>query len=476
MIYSIVTCLIIGGIVAYFFTKKNYDPIYQIVQALAGRAGIELNPGLNEYSFVQQAINNTLNEKEIIMEKLEKQNLSLRSGFLARLIKGTYDHAVPIEEALYSYDIRWISDIFCIILFYIDDFNKLFEEASLKKTDLMEQVKLVSFIISNNVIEELVDKNHYGLVTEVDDMLVCLVNVNEEHMADIEDELMEIVSKAQKFIKDNFFVHFTISIGGLHKTLTGIPESYREAQEAMEYRIVMGSEKIIRYDQIQNPGNHYDYPLEMEQQLINAIKIGDLKTARKVVNEIFEKNFSGEILSIQMIKCLFFDLISTMIKALNDINLINSNNFIEELNPISRLLCCNTIDEMKCQMMDILSKVCQYIVSYSKDRNKKITEQIVSIIENSYTDDNLSISSIACRFGLTAPYVSKIFKDTMGEGIQDYINKVRLKKAKILLLGGPANLEHIARKVGYSNSNGLIRVFKKYEGVTPGQFREINKY
>lgn len=131
---------------------------------------------------------------------------------------------------------------------------------------------------------------------------------------------------------------------------------------------------------------------------------------------------------------------------------------------------------MKFQMMDILERVCQYVEHSSKDRNKKITEQIVSIIEDSYTDDNLSITSIACRFGLTAPYISKIFKDTMGEGIQDYINKVRLNKAKALLLGAPANLEHIARKVGYSNSNGLIRVFKKYEGVTPGQFREINRF
>ncbi|HHV96122.1 MAG TPA: helix-turn-helix transcriptional regulator, partial [Clostridiaceae bacterium] len=74
------------------------------------------------------------------------------------------------------------------------------------------------------------------------------------------------------------------------------------------------------------------------------------------------------------------------------------------------------------------------------------------------------------------PYISKIFKDTMGEGIQDYINKVRLNKAKALLLGENENLECIAKKVGYTNSNGLIRVFKKYEGVTPGQYREINKF
>lgn len=63
----------------------------------------------------------------------------------------------------------------------------------------------------------------------------------------------------------------------------------------------------------------------------------------------------------------------------------------------------------------------------------------------------------------------------MGEGIQDYINKIRLKQAKKLLLEQNLNLEQTANKVGYSNSNALIRVFKKYEGVTPGQFRDMNR-
>lgn len=101
---SILLCLFIGGIVAYIFTRKNYNPIQNIIEALASRAGIELNPNLNEYSFIQQAINNTLDEKEIIQEKMEKQKMTLRSAFLARLIKGSSDQIVPIDEALSLYN------------------------------------------------------------------------------------------------------------------------------------------------------------------------------------------------------------------------------------------------------------------------------------------------------------------------------------------------------------------------------------
>ena len=164
-----------------------------------------------------------------------------------------------------------------------------------------------------------------------------------------------------------------------------------------------------------------------------------------------------------------------MIKALNDINSPDSVSFIEELNPIARLLASNIVDEMKYNMMDILKRVCDHIESSKKDRNQKIIEQIISIIKNSYAGPNLSITYIAGQIGLTGPYISKMFKDQMGEGIQDYINKIRLKQAKKLLLEQNLNLEQTANKVGYSNSNALIRVFKKYEGVTPGQFRDMNR-
>lgn len=322
---------------------------------------------------------------------------------------------------------------------------------------------------------QLIGKKYLGLVTEVDDMMACLVNVDEQDGEKIEEELTQMAAQIQSIIRDNFYIHVTISVGGIHETIVGIPKSYQEAQEAMEYRMVMGSGRIIRYNEIENPSNRYDYPLKIEQQLINSIKLGNFKTAKSIINDVFEGHFSDGMPSIEMTKCLLFDLMNTMIKALNDINSPDSVSFIEELNPIARLLASNIVDEMKYNMMDILKRVCDHIESSKKDRNQKIIEQIISIIKNSYAGPNLSITYIAGQIGLTGPYISKMFKDQMGEGIQDYINKIRLKQAKKLLLEQNLNLEQTANKVGYSNSNALIRVFKKYEGVTPGQFRDMNR-
>ena len=60
-------------------------------------------------------------------------------------------------------------------------------------------------------------------------------------------------------------------------------------------------------------------------------------------------------------------------------------------------------------------------------------------------------------------------KDTV-EGILDAIHKERICQAKELLKGG-MTVQATAQKIGYLDARGFIRTFKKYEGITPGQYK-----
>jgi YesN/AraC family two-component response regulator len=74
---------------------------------------------------------------------------------------------------------------------------------------------------------------------------------------------------------------------------------------------------------------------------------------------------------------------------------------------------------------------------------------------------------------MTVAYISHLFKKQMGIGIVDYINRFRIEKAKELLIDPRLKLNDIAEILGYANDAAFIRVFKKYEGVTPGRYREV---
>ena len=62
-----------------------------------------------------------------------------------------------------------------------------------------------------------------------------------------------------------------------------------------------------------------------------------------------------------------------------------------------------------------------------------------------------------------------------GFGLLEYINRCRVNRAKELLQNEPSlSIATIAKQVGFDYPNSFIRIFKKFEGMTPGEFRRKN--
>jgi two-component system, response regulator YesN len=92
-----------------------------------------------------------------------------------------------------------------------------------------------------------------------------------------------------------------------------------------------------------------------------------------------------------------------------------------------------------------------------------------------YIKDNikveLDLEKTAAKFNLSIYYFSRIFKDILGYNFPDYINKVRIDMAKELLKNDSISIKEICYSVGYSDPNYFSKVFKKYEGLTPSEFK-----
>jgi AraC-like DNA-binding protein len=84
---------------------------------------------------------------------------------------------------------------------------------------------------------------------------------------------------------------------------------------------------------------------------------------------------------------------------------------------------------------------------------------------------DLSITVISDHIGISVSYLSRVYMKYRGIGLLDYIHKVRLERAKELLESNK-NIKDIALQVGYLESKALIRSFKRYEGITPGRYKE----
>lgn len=102
---------------------------------------------------------------------------------------------------------------------------------------------------------------------------------------------------------------------------------------------------------------------------------------------------------------------------------------------------------------------------------KESVRLAIDYIRNHYNED-ISLEMIAGKVFVNPAYFSQLFKKETGCGFNDYLNSLRLENAKILLRQPFLKINEVADMSGYNSIAYFNRIFKKYVGVTPSEYRE----
>lgn len=84
----------------------------------------------------------------------------------------------------------------------------------------------------------------------------------------------------------------------------------------------------------------------------------------------------------------------------------------------------------------------------------------------------LTIKEVAQQVHLNPSYFSVLFKEEAGLTFIDYVTRLRMKKAKELLESSSLSLDAISEQIGLQTTSYFIRMFKKFERMTPKQYRD----
>ena len=124
------------------------------------------------------------------------------------------------------------------------------------------------------------------------------------------------------------------------------------------------------------------------------------------------------------------------------------------------------IKEIKMQTVIQMRK----LRNMQKDTYSEIIKDALNYIEYHYTEE-LGLNELALKLGISASYLSTVFSREVGLGINVYISQKRMEKAKWLLKQTNLKIREIAESVGYHSDKHFIKVFEKYEKMTPSCFR-----
>lgn len=106
---------------------------------------------------------------------------------------------------------------------------------------------------------------------------------------------------------------------------------------------------------------------------------------------------------------------------------------------------------------------------------KDTKEKILRYIED-HLCSAVTLQAVADACGISSQYLSAYFKKEMGINFKTYVDTQKMEEAKRRLMQTGGSIQEIAQSLGFSESKNFIRVFKKYESMTPGEYRERMGY
>ena len=100
--------------------------------------------------------------------------------------------------------------------------------------------------------------------------------------------------------------------------------------------------------------------------------------------------------------------------------------------------------------------------------------QVQYLVQKNYIND-ISLENIASNYNTSIQHLSRVLKQYLKMNFQQYINNLRIKKSKYLLKNSTKNIESISTECGYKTRYTFIRMFKILEGITPTEYRYMEK-
>lgn len=310
-------------------------------------------------------------------------------------------------------------------------------------------------------------ENHVLAVQNMGRVLVILFGYALDAQDDYIYSSIEEVS-ARVFEQLNMPVN--TGIGLIYANEREITFSYNQAGIALaaSQNESTNSGMTVKYSTLPIDQSRIFYSTDMSEKLINYTRQGELENLKKILNNLEEENFEKRKLSVAMQKLLISDIVSTMLKLMNDDRSIDVVHFADEI------LCYSDTRWAMDKLKEKFTNLCMLYGDAKNNRRNTYQSMLHQYMEEHYMDKQLTLAQMAEEFAFSEGYFSQFFKDNTGDVFSNYLETLRIQKAKELIKHKQDTLETIALKVGYNSSGTFRRAFKRVTGVSPSVWDETN--
>lgn len=277
---------------------------------------------------------------------------------------------------------------------------------------------------------------------------------------------------AYKELLDLFFdschVHPFYGISQPHCSPESLHEAFRETAAALNQLTPIPACSYVFYEASENTSAPLAWP-KLERFLF-LVESGQPAEALILFPELFHYFARIEHCRLQDAKDYCMEIVEDLRKILPK-DLQPPHSSAASLSLINNLNFIFSFQDLEEYFLQVFRNLAEAFENSGLYTEKDVMDNVRNYISLHY-DKDLTLEFIASLFHLNRSYLSSAFKSRTGISFVDYVNQIRVEKAKELLAKTDKKTYQIAQAVGYENAKYFFRIFKKIEGITPEQYRK----
>lgn len=462
---SLLVIIIMSIVAIVLIKKKRYDPLLSTIELLREDSATPFGSMDNAFESLKSYAIET-KEKQEKLEKNVLQNQDyMQKYFLIRLITQAFRDKEEYIRLMDFYGVKLPGTYSNVVIFYMHTDDNVTGNAHDMFLAFMEQSK-------NDFMDTFKDHRGNSEIYPIyfNGMIVALVNYSEDVYRN-----NGFRRWLETFSKDIVDLDIHIAVSKRKVDIENIHKAYEEALQALEQNIVFGKKGIIHYDGHQEHKRSHEIKYyQYEANFVRMLENGEYGKAKNIINNLFNLVLKNQNPKINVVKCRMFGIINILMNSIDKDGLNSEMISFEEV--YEKLTNFQTIEALREAIIDLLTLIEVDVKKNHSGQVKHIMSEIDVYIQKHYMQQELSVSQLANHFHMDIYELSRKYKKLTGTNLSDAIHLVRLGKAKTALNQSNETIKEIAVKYGYLNSDVFIRVFKRYEGITPGKYRKNSQY
>ncbi|GGD78042.1 AraC family transcriptional regulator [Paenibacillus nasutitermitis] len=459
----VIGLLLLGLLVTFLLTLRLYAPI----QKLVSKASQLLTPS--------SAAESKTNEVIFLNATISEAYVSMRGTLIKRKQEVLYNLLLhdtskldQVQTLFQKYKISLDPNTSVMLIsFKIDHFETFSTQFQENDRQLFRYSigNLANESYSAEFVNEAVDMG--------EDTVIVIMNINPVTGKDAVEKVIALTRSIQLWCDQHLRVSLTATIGS-GGNLTDIHRLYMEIVRDSNYRLLFGYQSIITPERINNQiADPYKISAHEDGLLHEALIHGKTEKIEAIFKEIMTK------LYLRSYENVMSNLRYLTYSVYDSLQLIESNGLdrfeLDYNSFIHRIQQAETLEEIK-NLFDGLFSYIIGIVSSKKDkRSTVLVDTIIEHIKQNYTDKNLTLDSISEKLNMSKIYIGKVFRETKGQSVAEYLSDIRMEKAlEMLQMGDGKQLAAILDRVGIDNKKYFYTSFKKKFGVTISEYKLKN--